>query len=433
MLRRHARHRGAGDRRFRQELLHLFFHAPPFLRQFAARSLSAALLALALAAGVAPARAQDGEPSFTSRALGALNESTPVGLVPATERQDGWKGWFADAWEGSKRIYRDGHSDLLLPLYSWHPAYSYPNRFNQNHYSFGVGAARTVIDEKDNERMVYVLAFSDSHYDFQATGGYGWVARWPLFWGLKGGLGYTVFLATRSDANYIPFPGILPLASIGTDRVMFYGSWIPFSDVFFFFARISLPFEHSGPDPWVGTAGAPGSTEAARRRTNLVYAGAAYVNTDASGIDGVASSNSWAPLAGYRHMFTDRLAMDVSVSRSKLSLDLNGTRLGKFELIPVTLAAQYHFPSYHGVRMYGGLGAAYNRITDQQMPGYSLSGTSISPLIQAGLSYPITPALVLTGGLSVNFTRNQLAQDGANLGTVQLSPVSFSLAVGYAF
>jgi outer membrane protein W len=407
--------------------------APAPLRKSAARGLSAALLALAAAVGVAPVRAQDGEQSFTSRALAALNDSTPVGMLPAAERQSGWSGWFGDAWEGSKRIYRDGHSDLLLPLYSWHPAFAYPNRFDQNHYSYGVGAARTVIDEKDNERIVYALAFSDSHYDFQAMGGYGWVARWPLFGSVKGGLGYTVFVAARSDANYIPFPGILPLASIGTDRVMFYGSWIPFSDVFFVFARISLPFAQSGPDPWTVPAAAAGSADAAKRRDNLLYAGAAYVNTDASGIDSVASGNSWAPLAGYRHMFTDRLAMDVSISRSKLSLDLNGARLGTFELIPVTLAAQYHFPSYHGLRMYGGLGAAYNRVTDQQMPGYSLSGTSISPLIQAGLSYPITPALVLTGGLSVNFTRNQLAQDGANLGTVQLSPVSFSLAVGYAF
>jgi len=394
------------------------------------QSLRAAVLALSSFLIAAVATAQEEEPSFTSRALQALNESTPVGLLAPGERHPGWKGWFADAWEGSSRIYRDGQSELLLPIYSLHPAYAYPNRFDQNHYSLGVGAARRVIDEKDNERLVYALAFSDSHYDFQAMAGYGWVARWPLFGSVKGGLGYTVFMAVRSDANYIPFPGILPLASIGTDRVTFYGAWVPFSDVFFLFARISLPYEHSGPDPWID---APGAADAARRRNNLLYAGAAYVNTDASGIDTVASGNSGAPIAGYRHMFTDRVAMDVSVSRSKLSLDLNGARLGTFELIPVTLTAQYHFPSYHGLRAYGGIGAAYNTITDQRMPGYSLSGTSISPLIQVGASYPITPALVMTAGMSVNFTRNQLSQEGANLGTVQLSPLTFSMAIGYAF
>ncbi len=284
--------------------------------------------------------------------------------------------------------------------------------------------------------MVYALAFSDSHYDLQVMAGYGWMARWPLFAGLKGGLGYTVFVTARSDANYIPFPAILPLAGIGTDRVMFYGSWIPFSDVLFFFARISLPFDDRGPMPEAGkvAAAGPGAPAGGRFRANVVYGAAAYLNTDASGIDGVAGDNAWAPLVGYRRFFTERLALDLSVSRSDtLSLDLNSTRLGTFELMPVTVAAQYHLPDYHGVRLYAGLGAAYTRLTDQQMPGYSLSTSSISPLLQAGFSYHVTEALLLTGGLAVNFARNRLEQNGKNLGTVQLSPVSFSLGVGYAF
>ena len=147
------------------------------------------LLALALSIAAAPATAQDAAPSFTQRALSATNESSPVGLVPPGEREPGWKGWFADAWEGSKRIFRDGHSDLLLPLYTFHPPYKYPNRFQENHYPWGAGFARTLIDAKDNERLVYVLTFSDSHYDFQPFLGYAWIARWPLFAGLKGGLG----------------------------------------------------------------------------------------------------------------------------------------------------------------------------------------------------------------------------------------------------
>ena len=125
--------------------------------------------------------------------------------------------------------------------------------------------------------------------------------------------------------------------------------------------------------------------------------------------------------------------MDVSVSRSTLSLDLNGTRLGEVDLIPLSVTAQYHVPIYHGFRMYAGAGAAYNRITQQQMPGYSLSSGSVSPVLQAGANFRLTDAMVLTGGLTVNFTRNQLYQDGALQGTVKLSPVTFGLAVGYAF
>lgn len=396
----------------------------------------AALLSAILFGTAAPSMAQEPEPGWWQRSLSAANESTAVGLVPKGERQEGWKGWFADSWEGSKRIFNEGHSDLLLPLFALHPAYAYPNRFDQNHYPWGAGVARTLIDEKDNERIVYALGFSDSHYDFQLMAGYGWVARWPLGAGLKWGLGYTAFVAVRSDANYIPFPGVLPLASIGTDRVMVYGSWIPFSDVLFLFARISLPYNNErGPAPGTGVPAGFGlpMAEGGRTRPNLIYGAAAYVNTDASGINSVASGNSWAPVAGYRHLFTESLALDVSVARSKHSLDLNGQRLGNFELIPVTVAAQYHLPSFQGFRMYAGLGAAYNIVNEEDMPGYDLSGPSVNPVLQAGFTYAITNALMLTGGLSANFTRNQLAQGGVNQGTVQLSPVTFSLGLGYAF
>jgi len=406
-------------------------------RVFPRHVCRAALWACAAVVAHVPVMAQDAGPSSTQRALSAMNESSPVGLVPRGERQAGWTGWFADAWEGSKRIFREGHSDLMLPLYTFHPPYKYPNRFDENHYPLGVGFARTVIDEKDNERIVYLLGFSDSHYDFQPVLGYAWMARWPLFAGLKGGLGYTVFLTARADAMYLPFPAALPLASIGTDRVMLYGSWIPSTEVLFFFARISLPFTDGSPPSTTGTAsGLPfgaAKGDGGALRANLFYGAGAWVNTDASGIDTVASGNSWAPLVGYRHFVTDKVAFDVSIARSEHSLDLNGARLGTFDLIPVTFAAQYHFPSYRGLRMYAGAGFAYNQLAQRNLPGYTLESSSISPVLQAGAAYPLTDALMLTGGLTVNFPRNRLAQGETTLGTVKLSPVSFSLGLGYAF
>jgi outer membrane protein W len=54
-------------------------------------------------------------------------------------------------------------------------------------------------------------------------------------------------------------------------------------------------------------------------------------------------------------------------------------------------------------------------------------------VVQAGGNFRLTDTMVLTGGLSVNFTRNQLYKDGALQGTVKISPVTFGLAVGYAF
>ena len=384
----------------------------------------------------AAAAAQEEKPSWTSRALSALNETTPVGMVERGERHPGWKGWFGDFWEGSQRNFKDGDAGLMLPLFTFHPAYKYPNRNDNNNYPYGIGYARTVIDEKDNERLLYALAFSDSHYDIQPMVGWAWLARWPLFGSVKGGLGYTAFITARADANYIPFPAILPVASIGTDRVSFYGVWIPTTEVLFFFARVTLPQNEGSPPVGGARSVGPFGTGPGRDggpRTNLLYVGGGWVNTEASGIDSVASGNSGAPLAGYRHFFTERLAMDVAASRSNHSLDLNNTRLGNFDFIPVSVTAQYHVPMYHGLRMYAGAGVAYNRVTQQDMPGYSLSNDSFSPVLQAGANFRLSDAMVLTGGLSVNFTRNQLYKDGVLQGTVKLSPVTFGLAVGYAF
>lgn len=394
-----------------------------------------ALLLGALASGPA-AIAQEGGPSTMDRALGAMNESSPVGMIPAGERQPGWRGWFSDAWEGSKRIFRDGHPDLLVPVFTFHPAYKYPNRHDESNYPWGVGYASTVVDEKDNERLIYAVAFSDSHYDFQPIAGYAWIARWPLFGAVKGGLGYTVGISARADANYIPFPVVLPLASLGTDRFTVYGTWIPSTDVLFFFTRISLPFSSGSPPPAgsaapglpLGVAGADG-----RFRSNLVYGAYARVNTDAAGIDNVSSGDGWGPLFGYRRFFSDRFAVDVSASRSGGTLDLDSVRLGSFDLIPITLAAQYHFPSYYGLRMFAGVGGTYNRLTKQDLPGYSLTSPKLSPALQAGASYPLTDALILTGGMTVSFTRTQLEQNGTTLGTVKLTPAIFSLGLGFAF
>jgi len=428
-----------GDPYRRQDLLPLPSSEPPRRGRpsLLTRPLGTAralLLALAVAAGTASA--QQSQPSWTSRALDALNGTTPVGLLAPGERHAGWRGWFGDFWEGSKRNFGQGDAGLMLPFYTFHPAYKYPNRHDNNNYPFGVGYVRTLIDDKDNERLVFALAFSDSHYDIQPMLGWAWLARWPLFGSVKGGLGYTAFVTARADANYFPFPAILPLASIGTDRVTFYGTWIPTTEVLFFFARITLPQNgSSSPVEGAGSGGPLGAGPArdGSLRTNLLYAGGGFVNVDASGIDSVAAGDSWAPLAGYRHFFTDRLAMDIAASRSSHTLDLNNVRLGNFDLVPVTVTAQYHVPIYRGFRMYAGAGIAYSRITGQDMPGYSLSQDSFSPVLQAGANLRLTDAMVLTGGMTVNFPRHQLYKDGELQGTVKVSPVTFGLAIGYAF
>jgi len=384
----------------------------------------AAVLAGACALFATGAAAQSEEPSWSQRFWRAANETTAVGVLPPSERREGWRGWFADSWEGSRRIFRDGRTDLLLPLRSFHPAYAYPNRDDQNHYPWGGGIARTWIDDRDNERFLYVLALSDSHYDFQPIAGYAWTARWPLAGGIKAGLGYTVFVTMRSDTNYFPFPAILPLASVGTDAFTLYGAWVPFSDVLLFFARASLQPAGSGP------SAAPGGR---RARPNLLYAAAAYVNPDAAGIQTVSLDNDGAALFGYRRFLDDHFAIELSGTRTRHHLDYAGSTIGSFEQMPIALTAQYHLTPVQGWSLYAGLGVSYTRFSEQIMPGYSLSGSSTSPAIQAGVTFALTDSLQLTGGLQATFQRAELKQGGAGLGTLTQAPVTFTFGLGWSF
>jgi len=387
-------------------------------------SRSIAVPAFALAIHASSASAQTEEPSWSQRFWHATNETTSVGLLAPSERNVGWKGWFADAWEGGKRIFRDGRTDLLLPLYTFHPPYKFPNRDDQNHYPWGGGITRTWIDEHDNERFLFAVAFSDSHYDFQPMVGYAWTARWPLGGGIKGGLGYTVFVTMRSDTNYFPFPGILPLASIGTDAFTLYGTWVPSTDVLFIFSRISLQPAGSG----------PASADRGRQaRPNLIYAAAAYVNPDAGGVDTVSLDNKAAPLFGYRRFLDEHVAIDLSGTRTLHHLDYAGSTIGSFQQMPITLTAQYHTTPVQGMSLYAGVGVTYTRFSDQKMPGYALSGSSVSPAVQAGATFALTDSLQLTGGLQASFPRAELTQNGAGLGTLTLAPVTFTLGVGWSF
>lgn len=190
---------------------------------------------LLITALIAPCASQ-AQQGFFAR----LNETTPVGVASKSARDE---GWFTGAWDGTKRIAREGNWDLYLSGYAWHMPYKYDkdDRNDQNHNAWGLGLGKALIDERDNERSLYALITKDSHYKPQYMAGYAWVARWGIGGPFKVGAGYTAFVMARADySNYMPFPAALPLVSVGTNRFTLYGTYIPFSDVAYFFGKISF-------------------------------------------------------------------------------------------------------------------------------------------------------------------------------------------------
>jgi len=387
-------------------------------------SRTAGIVAAALAAFACASRAQEMEPSFWNRTLSAINDTTPAGLKPRDERAGGW-GWFSDQWEAGKSLASHGRMSLLLPIQTYHSPARYENSEQQNAYPFGAGIASYSIDDRDNERMLFAVAFSDSHYSVEPMAGYAWLARWPLFGGIKGGLGYVAVVSARTDTNWFPVPAVLPLVSLGTDAASLYAVHVPTQYVTFLFARFSA-------DPLSGPS-EPGRPDARDTRRNLIYAGYGHVKTDPSGIDGISGSNGSGPVIGYRRYFGQGLAAELAVERSEHTLELPRQALGSFRRTAWTLAAQYHFPITQGAELYAGMGLGYEGISQQQLANAALESRSIGPVVQAGVSVALDSRWTVTGGIRTGFPRHQLTLDGVPAGSVLLAPVTFSLALGARF
>lgn len=384
---------------------------------------SAATLALSLALTTS-ATAQDSGPSWWSRALTAINDTTPAGLKPQSERADGW-AWFGDQWNSGKTLTRKGSANLLLPAITTHPAGTYDNHYRQNDYPYGAGVGSYFIDERDNERIVFAMAFSDSHYNIEPLAGYAWIARWPILSSsLKAGIGYTAFLTARNDTLWLPVPGVLPLVSLGTDEASVYITHVVTQNVTFIFLRVA-------PDAF-GSGTSPGARDGADLRRNLIFAGYGHVNADASGIDGASVSNGAGPVLGYRRYLSNGLALEVSAERSDHDLYLPGAGNGSFRRDAYSLAAQYHFPVARRVQLYAGIGVAYERVTQQQFDNASL-GDSWGPVVQGGATVDLTSVLSLTGGIRTGFPRYPTTINGQPGGSVLVAPVTFSLALAARF
>ena len=141
----------------------------------------------------------------------------------------------------AKAIMKEGNSLWVVPTYTNHPTWDWDKRHEENGYPFGMGLGRQVIDNRGNERSFFLVTFVDSNYRPEPVAGYQWVARWPVAGtGLHVGAGYLAAVSARGDYMWVPFPMPLPVAKIGTDDISFYGTYIPVTNVFFFYSTITI-------------------------------------------------------------------------------------------------------------------------------------------------------------------------------------------------
>ena len=371
-----------------------------------------------------PVFAENNGPSFLDAVLNTL----PAGAVSEENRSD---NYFSDTWRGMKTIISDGNTGLLIPAYTIHPGWAYKTnkRRNENGYTWGGGISRNLIDARGNRRIVYAMAFSDSHSNIEPFLGYGWLSRWRIGNSpLHAEAGYTIGLTARGDYKWIPFPAPLPLVGIGTDSFSLYGTFVPFSDIFFFFANYVTDgkSERSLPDGY----------ENPFDNRVLLYVGGGYQKNDMKGMPHNATTTSEGVYtAGIRAFVTPEWAVDFSVAQSgRQTIRSQGRNVGSFKLRNYSLAVQYHMRASQNTSLYAGLGAGYYRLANPSFAnGFSGRKGAFTSVIQAGGTYAINKNLHLTAGIDLGFPRFKGSDPEGNKYSMRPSPATFKFAVGLAF
>lgn len=379
------------------------------------------LIPLAVLSSLCAAASAEG---LAARALSAISETTPAGLVDDSEREPGATGWFKSVGRGFGRLVDRGDTHLVLPLYTEHPRWDYSNRSQENAYPFGGGFARSMIDSRGNERLAYAIVFSDSHYKPEPFLGYAWLSRWNVGQtGLHVGAGYLAGLTFRADYMWLPIPAPLPLVNVGTKNVGAYMTYIPFSNVFFVFSTIAIDSRSSREMPLT-----PKSVWF--NRSNLVYGGASWVHNDLGSPDGMTMSSDAGWNAGVRHYFDRHWAADLGVIRSRHNTYWYGDKRHKWNMTQVNLFGQYHADATDALRVFAGLGLGYASLHRD-----GLTKNSVHPAMQVGFTWAFSREFHLTGNMTTAFPRFHHIDDEVTTGkaTARPAPTSFNLSLGKTF
>lgn len=141
-----------------------------------------------------------------------------------------WLSFFKPVCERLRQVWTEGRDELYFSGYAWHNRYTYrPEKINSfNEEAWGGGLGKGLYDEKGNWHGLYAIGFLDSHRHIEPAVGYSYLKVASFTEDLKAGIGYTVLVTSRVDIyNSIPFPGILPWASIMYKKGTIVTTYIP--------------------------------------------------------------------------------------------------------------------------------------------------------------------------------------------------------------
>ena len=356
----------------------------------------------------------------------AVVDTTPAGYARQSSEHPGdWASFWSDTKEGTKRIFEEGNSVWIVPTYTNHPTWAWKKRHEENGYPFGMGYARQVIDNRGNERLLFAVNFVDSNYRIEPMVGYSWLARWPIgSTGLHVGAGYLAGITMRGDYMWAPLPLPLPVAKIGTDTVSFYGTFIPFTNVFFFYSTITVDdakgrkMPLASDSPWV-------------KSPNLLYGsyGWQYVDNGEEYSKSLMKNDTiWN--IGLRRYSGRSWQTDLKYSRAQHDVAYaDGSGKQSIDFRTYTLTISYNIDVTKSLRLFAGAGVGYGKAE-----GPYNSDTSIFPALTLGGTWAFTDHFWLTGSMDTNFPRYKgVLADRDSEYVLKSMPTAFTLGLGFAF
>ncbi len=170
-----------------------------------------------------------------------------VAAAPARADCDAGQAWPQRLCRQLAETWNQGRDDLYVPFRAIHLTYAYPNgRADKlREATWGLGYGRSRYDADGNWQGWYGMLFIDSNSDLEPAVGYAHQWMWGPRQGLHAGLGYSVLVSARSDFhNYMPFPALLPIASLNYGRTSLNMTFVPggtgYGNVLFFWGRVGF-------------------------------------------------------------------------------------------------------------------------------------------------------------------------------------------------
>ncbi len=321
----------------------------------------------------------------------AIGETLPASVSDSDE------GYFSKTWDGFKTIMRDGNTGLLVPAYTIHPAWDYPNRRQENGYTWAEASPATTLMHAATAEFFMRWLFPIHTILLSLSWATPRLARWKLGASpLHLETGYTLGLTARADYRWVPIPAPLPLLGVGTDNLTFYGTYVSGPTFSFSFGNLVFPTRASAIPSFLKNLDS--ITESCLRRGG--WQKNRYERTRRSEKRILESRLT----AGARVFLTKTGRLTPMSSQSKHNLKYFGQKIGSYKLTGYSLALQYHFLASKDVSLYAGIGAGFFRLNNlQQNPGWHSRKNAFSPVIQIGATFALTKHIQLTGGLDMAF------------------------------